>query len=150
MNARVIRSFCVLAAGVLALSACAGSPAAPVNKIGSETVTLRIATIDDINGNGVSFGPEAFVKALDSVSGGHLKVDVTTSYGGGKAESESNLVKALASGEVDLGWPSVRSFANGGIHGFGAIEAPMTITSYAAMKALVTAPVGDKFLAGLD
>jgi TRAP-type C4-dicarboxylate transport system substrate-binding protein len=150
MNARVTRSFCVLAAGVLALSACAGPPAPPVDKVGSETVTLRLATIDDINGNGISYGPEAFVKALDSVSGGHLKVDVTTSYGGGKAESEADLVKALASGDMDLGWPSVRSFANGGIHGFGAVEAPMTITSYAAMKALVTAPVADKFLAQLD
>jgi TRAP-type C4-dicarboxylate transport system substrate-binding protein len=150
MNARVNRSFCVLAAGVLALSACAGSPAPPVDKIGSETVTLRLATIDDVNGNGISYGPEAFVKALDSVSGGHLKVDVTTSYGGGKAESESDLVKGLASGDLDLGWPSVRSFANGGIHGFEAVEAPMTITSYAAMKALVTAPVADEFLAQLD
>jgi TRAP-type C4-dicarboxylate transport system substrate-binding protein len=150
MNARVTRSFCVLAAGVLALSACAGPTAAPIDKIGSETVTLRLASIDDVNGNGISYGPEAFVKALDTVSGGHLKVDVTTSYGGGRAESESNLVKALASGEVDLGWPSARSFANGGIHGFGAVEAPMTITSYAAMKALVTAPVADKFLARLD
>ena len=59
-------------------------------------------------------------------------------------------MKAIASGEVDGGWPSTRAFANAGITGLEAVEAPMTLTSYAAEKTLVSGPVADKLLAQLD
>ena len=79
-----------------------------------------------------------------------IKVEVTTEYGHGAPEAESDLVEAIASGEVDGGWPSTRAFANAGISGLEAVEAPMTLTSYAAEKALVSGPVADKLLAKLD
>ena len=59
-------------------------------------------------------------------------------------------MKAITSGEVDGGWPSTRAFANAGITGLETVEAPMTLTSYAAEKALVSGPVADKLLAELD
>jgi len=98
---------------------------------------LRLATIDRVNNNGQSYGPEAFVENLAKVSGGRLKVEMTTEYDGGAGDAESNLVNAIASGEVDGGWPSTRAFANAGINGLEAVEAPMTLTSYAAEKTLV-------------
>jgi TRAP-type C4-dicarboxylate transport system substrate-binding protein len=119
------------------------------DKAGNETAVLKLASIDEVNSNGQSFGPEAFVDGIKKISGGRLKVEVATEYGQGDAEAESNLVKAISSGEVDGGWPTTRAFARAGIGGLEAVEAPMTITSYAAEKALVTGPPADTMLSHL-
>lgn len=123
---------------------------ASVNKAGGETTVLVLASIDDVNNNGQSYGPQAFVDRIGQLSGGRLKVEVKTAFGDGAPDAESNLVKAIVSGEVDGGWPSTRSFAAAGIKGMGAVEAPMTITSYAAQRAVVVAPVADDLLARTD
>jgi TRAP-type C4-dicarboxylate transport system substrate-binding protein len=149
MNTRsTSRWTAVVAATVALVAACSVAP--PTDKSGSDTAVLRLATIDRVNNNGQSYGPEAFVENLEKVSDGRIKAEVTTEYGGGAPEAESNLVKAIASGEVDGGWPSTRAFANAGISGLEAVEAPMTLTSYAAEKTLVSGPVADKLLAKLD
>ena len=149
INTRSIgRWTAAVAATVVLVAACSAAPG--TDKSGSDTVVLRLATIDRVNNNGQSYGPEAFVENLEKVSDGRIKVEMTTEYGDAAPEAESNLVKAIASGEVDGGWPSTRAFANAGITGLEAVEAPMTVTSYAAEKALVSGPVADKLLAQLD
>jgi TRAP-type C4-dicarboxylate transport system substrate-binding protein len=149
MNTRsTSRWTAVVAATVALVAACSVAP--PTDKSGSDTVVLRLATIDRVNNNGQSYGPQAFVDNLEKVSDGRIKVEVTEDYGHPEAEAESNLVKAIASGEVDGGWPSTRAFANAGISGLEAVEAPMTLTSYAAEKTLVSGPVADKLLGKLD
>jgi TRAP-type C4-dicarboxylate transport system substrate-binding protein len=120
------------------------------DKAGGDTAVLTLATIDEVNNNGQSYGPQAFVDSLAKVSGGRFKVQLKTQYGNGAAEAESNIVKAIASGDLDGGWPSTRAFASGGIKGLEVVEAPMTITSYAAQKALVSGPVADKLITRLD
>lgn len=141
-----------LAAGamvlVLLLTGCARAES--VDKAGSETVVLRLATIDEVNPNGQYFGSQMFVEALESVSDGRLKVEMETGYGEGAPDAESKLVEAIASGEVDGGAPSTRAFARAGIPGLEAIEAPMTITSYAAQKALVSGPIADELVGRLE
>jgi TRAP-type C4-dicarboxylate transport system substrate-binding protein len=148
MNMRTTGPWVVTVATVVLVAACQATPSA--DKAGAETVELKLATIDLVNNNGQSYGPEAFVENLEKVSGGRLKVEVTTRYGDGAPEAESDLVEAIASGEVDGGWPSTRAFANAGVTGLEAVEAPLTLTSYAAQKALVSGPVADKVLAQLD
>jgi TRAP-type C4-dicarboxylate transport system substrate-binding protein len=120
------------------------------NKAGGETVVLRLATIDSVNNNGQSYGPQAFVDGLAEVSGDRLKVEITETFGDLEADAESKLVEAIAAGEIDGGWPSTRSFAEAGIRGLEVVEAPMTITNYEAEKQLVAGPVGDELLARLD
>jgi TRAP-type C4-dicarboxylate transport system substrate-binding protein len=136
------------AATVALVAACSATPSA--DKSGADTVVLKLATIDRVNNNGQSYGPQAFVDSLEEVSGGRIKVEVTEEYGQGAPGAESDLVQAIASGEVDGGWPSTRAFANADITGLEAVEAPLTLTSYAAEKALVSGPVADKLLAQLD
>jgi TRAP-type C4-dicarboxylate transport system substrate-binding protein len=140
----------VIAMVVLAMTAaCQTTQGA--DKTGGDTVVLRLATFEgEVNANGQNHGPEAFVDNLGKVSGGRLKVDLKTEYGGGAPDAESRLVRAIASGEVDGGWPSTRAFAKAGIAGLGVVEAPMTIASYEAEKALVSGPVADKLLGRLD
>jgi TRAP-type C4-dicarboxylate transport system substrate-binding protein len=146
MNMRTTGPWAAAVATAVLVAACS----AGADKAGADTVVLRLATIDLVNNNGQSYGPEAFVENLEKVSGGRIKVEVTTKYGQSAPEAESDLVEAIASGEVDGGWPSTRAFANAGITGLEAVEAPMTLTSYAAEKALVSGPVADKLLAKLE
>lgn len=152
MKARTTRRWAGVAAVTVFVAACSGGGADDVaDKSGNDTVVLRLATIDgEVNNNGQSYGPQAFVDALEQVSDGRVKVEVTETYDDGAADAESNIVEAIASGELDGGWPSTRAFAEAGIPGLEAVEAPMTITSYDAEKALVSGPVADDLLAQLD
>jgi TRAP-type C4-dicarboxylate transport system substrate-binding protein len=84
------------------------------------------------------------------VSGGRIKVEVETNFGGGTPGAESDLVKALAAGEVDAGWPSTRAFERAGLPGLAVVEAPLTLTSYAGQKALATSATAKTLLARLD
>jgi TRAP-type C4-dicarboxylate transport system substrate-binding protein len=146
MKTRSTGRWAAAAATVALVAACS----AGADKSGADTVVLRLATIDLINNNGQSYGPEAFVESMEKVSDGRLRVEVITRYGDGAPEAESDLVEAIASGDVDGGWPSTRAFANAGISGLEAVEAPMMLTSYAAEKRLVSSPVADKLLAKLE
>ena len=121
------------------------------DKTGSETVTLHLATIDgEVNPSGMFNAQQVFLDSLESVSDGQLQVDVTTNYGDGAADAESKLVESIASGALDGGWPATRAFADAGIDGLQAVEAPMTITNYAAEKELVSSSTAETVLAQLD
>lgn len=138
----------IAVAMAVVLASC--GQAESVDKAGGETVVLHMATIDNVNPNGQYFGSETFVTALEDVSNGRLKVELSTNYGEGAPDAESQLVEAIATGRVDGGAPSTRAFNRAGITGLEAIEAPMTITSYAAQKALVSGPIADELLRRLE
>ena len=121
------------------------------DRTGSEVLTLRLGTFEgDVDASGVAFGPQTFFDALSEISDGRLQVELVPDVGDGATDAESTVVEAIASGELDGGWPSIRAFANAGIGGLTALEAPMTITSYAAMKELVSGPVAEEALKLLD
>jgi TRAP-type C4-dicarboxylate transport system substrate-binding protein len=135
------------AIAVVALAAACQS----ADKTGGDTAVLRLATFEgEVNANGQNYGPQAFVDNLAKVSGGRLKVELKTEFGAGSADAESRVVRAIATGEVDGGWPATRAFASGGITGLEVVEAPMTITSYVAQKALVSGPAATELLDRLD
>jgi TRAP-type C4-dicarboxylate transport system substrate-binding protein len=134
--------------GLLMLPACQGS-AGPADTTGSDNVVLHLASIDAVNVDGHSFGPQTFVDSLASVSAGRLTAQVAEGYGDGSAEVETTMVKDIAAGRLDGGWPALRAFAAAGIPGLKAVEAPMTITSYAAEIDLVSGPVADHLLGQL-
>lgn len=131
----------------LALAGCQNGG----DKTGGDTVVLKFATIDgSLDPFGVNYGPAAFVAGLEEVSGGRLRADVITEFGGGKASAESELVAAIKAGEVDGGWPATRAFAAAGISGLEAVEAPMLITNFQAEDELVSGPVSDDLIDRLD
>ncbi len=124
---------------VLVVSTGCGQNAV-TDKAGSNVLQLKFATIDDLNPNGQTPGPGVFVRALEQLSGGRITVTVASSYEQGSVSAESDIVKAIAHDTFDGGWPTTRAFARADIHGLEAVEAPMTLTSYAAEKALVSGP----------
>ena len=148
--ARRVAARAVIAVVILAVTAACTTTQGS-DKTGGDTVVLTLATFEPgPNENGQNHGPEAFVENLGKVSQGRLKVELKTEYGDGAADAESQIVRAIASGQIDGGWPSTRAFARGGVPGLEVVEAPLTITSYAAEKALVSGPVADKLLTRLD
>ena len=130
---------CGLSLLVIVLSTgCA--QAGVTDKAGSDVLQLRFATLDDLNPNGQTPGPGVFVSALEHLSGGRITVTVAGQYENGAVSAESDIVRGIAHDAFDGGWPTTRAFASAGIRGLEAVEAPMTLTSYAAEKALVTGP----------
>jgi TRAP-type C4-dicarboxylate transport system substrate-binding protein len=148
--ARRVAARAVIAIVILAMTAACTTTQGS-DKTGGDTVVLTLATFEgQPNANGQNHGPQAFVEHLGKVSGGRVKVELKTDYGDGAADAESKVVRAIALGEVDGGWPSTRAFARAGVPGLEVVEAPLTITSYAAQKALVSGPVAGKLLARLE
>jgi TRAP-type C4-dicarboxylate transport system substrate-binding protein len=131
----------IAAAATCSAALLGGCATGPTTKTGAEAVVLRFASIDTVNDNGQSFGPQAFLDELASVSAGRLKVQVTTKYEDGAPRAEVDLLNEITTGRLDGGWPATRAFAAAGVGHLAAVEAPMTITSYTAQKALVSGPV---------
>jgi TRAP-type C4-dicarboxylate transport system substrate-binding protein len=123
---------------VLLGAGCQVSPV--VDKTGSRVVVLRLASIDTLSAGGQFIAPMTFVNALARRSGGQVKAQVQQSYESGAATAETDIVKGIASGDLDGGWPTTRAFSRAGIRGLEPVEAPFTLTSYAAEKALVSRP----------
>lgn len=121
-----------------------------VDKSGASAVVLQLATVDNPNPNGQTVAPQTLIDALDRRSGGRLTASVQEEYELGQATAETDLVRAIASGEVDGGWPSTRALSRAGIRGLESVEAPFTLTSYAAEKSLAAGPEGTAVLATLQ
>jgi hypothetical protein len=102
----------VAAAGLLLAAGCQGTEAP--DKTGGDTLVLHLSSIDDINNHGYSFGPQTFVDTVASLSGGRMtaQVEVTADK---SPDAESTIVKEIAAGTLDGGWPANRAFAEAGI-----------------------------------
>jgi TRAP-type C4-dicarboxylate transport system substrate-binding protein len=135
-----------IAAGLL-VAGC--GPTEVTDKTGSNVIVLRLATLDVLDSNGQSVAPTVFIKAVERLSGGRIRVSVREKFEDGQASAETDIVKAITTGDLDGGWPSSRAFSRAGIRGLEPIEAPLTLTSYAAEKALVTGPAAKTLLGTL-
>jgi TRAP-type C4-dicarboxylate transport system substrate-binding protein len=121
------------------------------DKAGTTIEVLTLASIDAVNNNGMSYAPQEFIDAIDEVSDGRLRaqVDLQT-FSGAEPDAESSLVRAIAAGQVEGGWPSTRAFAGAGVQGLEVVEAPFTLTSYAAVGDFVSSPVASTLLERLE
>jgi TRAP-type C4-dicarboxylate transport system substrate-binding protein len=139
----------LLALGVLLGACSAAQIPVPADKAGTQTRRLEIGEQDATLAQDQPPGVRTFLDSLASVSGGQIQYDLIPSAGGNGADGETKLVQAIADGQVQAGFPATRAFANAGIPGLEAVEAPMTITSYAAEKDLVSGSVASDLLAQL-
>jgi TRAP-type C4-dicarboxylate transport system substrate-binding protein len=137
-----------IVAGAVAMSmlVTACHRAGVIDKAGGGVVVLRFATIDTLNSNAQSVAPNTFISAVKRLSGDRMRVVVKSVYEDGAATAETDLVKAIAVGDLDGGWPNTRAFSRAGIRGLEAIEAPMTLTNYAAERALASGPASKALL----
>jgi TRAP-type C4-dicarboxylate transport system substrate-binding protein len=137
----------VAAVAGLAMAGCNSTEG--VDETGGDKIVLQLATADSVNPNGQVVAPQTFIAALQRRSGGRIVASVQEEYGDGAATAETDIVKAIAAGDIDGGWPVTRAFSRAGIRGLEPVEAPFTLTSYAAQSSLATGPEGKALLATL-
>jgi TRAP-type C4-dicarboxylate transport system substrate-binding protein len=92
----------------------------------------------------------AFEEALAENAGDDVILDVSADYDTNVHGVEQQIIGAVASGDLDLGWVGVRAFSELGVHEFDPLIAPMLLDSIAAQEAVLASGVPVRMLAGLD
>ena len=152
MNAvrlRHARLVAPLLAGVLA-AGCAGTVGG--DKAGglahvAAPVVLRLAdTPYDVSD---SPAVKYFVRRVEQLSRGTIRIAVTNQWGSYAPDSEVQVIHAVASGRFDLGWVGSRVFDTVGVTSFDALSAPMLIDNYQLEKAVVASSIPSQMLTGI-
>jgi TRAP-type transport system periplasmic protein len=139
----------VAVAAVILVGGCSGGESASSKAGGvAPPVVLRMGnTNGDLNG---APAVEYFVSQVKEHSGGNLRVELKNTYGDYADDAEQQVVRAVAAGQLDLGWAGTRVFDTMGVTSFQALQAPMLIDSYPLQQAVITAGIPGQMLQGLD
>jgi TRAP-type transport system periplasmic protein len=138
----------VVIAAVVA-GGCSGDGAGGDKAGGSgEPVVLRMAN----TASNLEYFPAIadFVGRVRERSGGNVRIEVVDKWGRFAADGEQQVVRAVATGQVDLGHAGTRVFDTMGVTGFQALQAPMLIDSYALQRAVLEGGIPREMLQGLD
>jgi TRAP-type C4-dicarboxylate transport system substrate-binding protein len=146
----LIVAFLTLAAFVAA--GCFGGGNGADKAGGTEThVTLRFGTPDAAGLPG-SEAMNEFARRVDELSGGSIQVDpVFEAFEGqNPIRLDQSVAKRVESGDLDLGLIPARAFDALGVTSLQALQAPFLIDSDPLVNKVVTDPLAQKMLAGLD
>ena len=150
MNGRI--RLATVALAVIAAVAAGGcsSGGAGGDKAGGagEPVVLRLANIAVDLDNTPAI--QDFVSRVEERSGGYLRIQAMDRWGDFAADAEQQVVRAVAAGQVDLGWAGAGLFDTMGVTSFQALQAPMLIDSYALERAVVASDLPAQMMQGLD
>ena len=137
----------MLAAALAAATVAVGC-AGPGKDNTGEPVVLRMAsTQPDLS----SVPPVAyFVRRVEELSGGSLRIHALDAWGTQTPDHEQQLVHAVSSGSVDLGWSGAGVFDTLGVDSLQALQAPMLIDSYALEEAVIKSEIPNQMLQGLQ
>jgi TRAP-type transport system periplasmic protein len=91
-----------------------------------------------------------FVRRVLALSDRSVQIQVINQWGDYAPSDEAQVVRAVASGTVDLGWAGSEAFDTIGAPGFRALSAPMLIDSYPLENAVLKSTVPARMLAGLS
>ena len=144
---RIRLALVVLAAAALMVGCGGGS--AVGTKAGKSTapVVLRMA-----NGSAdLSYEPAVayFVKRVNDLSGGALRIHVVNEWGHYKPAMEQQIVSDVGSDKADLAWVGTRVFDTLGVRSFQALTAPMLIDSYPLERAVIASEIPGQMLKSL-
>jgi len=137
----------VIAAAVA--GGCSGDGAGSDKAGGAgEPVVLRMAN----TASNLEYFPAFtdFAGRVKERSGGNVRIEVVNEWGGFAADAEQQVVRAVATGRVDLGHAGTRIFDTMGVTSFQALQAPMLIDSYALERAVIEGDIPREMLHGLD
>jgi TRAP-type C4-dicarboxylate transport system substrate-binding protein len=145
-----IKRACVLLLASVAVTGCAAAGAGgdkAGGRSGGGPLVLRLAntsySLTDVP-------PVAyFVRRVEQLSHGTIQIRVGNDWASYAPDAEAQVVRAVASGIVDLGWAGSRVFDSIGVSSFRALSAPMLIDSYPLEQAVLASTISDQMLAGL-
>jgi TRAP-type C4-dicarboxylate transport system substrate-binding protein len=114
---------------------------------GAEPTVLHLA---DTSGD-LRFQPtvQEFADRVNELSNGSLRIESVDRWGNFADDAETQVVRAVADGDVDLGWVGTRVFDTMGVNSFQALSAPMLVDSYALEEAVIRARITDRMLKGV-
>lgn len=150
----------VLTMALIALAACGGADASTATSApdtsatsaptttATDPVTLRMGV------TGGTFDAQApeLIDAVDRLSSSRLQImhadewDIT----GTDKEAEQKIIRAVASGDLDLGLVGTRALSDMGITDFEALIAPMLIDSYPLERAVLDSDIPSRMLPAVD
>jgi TRAP-type C4-dicarboxylate transport system substrate-binding protein len=132
-----IRLSAVAGVGALAL-VLSGCAAGEQSTAGVDT--LRLATLGSVTPS-----QQAFIDRMTELSEGSLTLDVSENWQppAGGASSEDALATAVAAGDVDIAWVSVRALGAIGVSGLDALEAPLLVRSHDQQRAVALGVPGE-------
>jgi TRAP-type transport system periplasmic protein len=113
-----------------------------------EPVVLRMAD----TASNLAYFPAItdFVGRVKERSGGNIRIEVVDKWGNFAADAEQQVVRAVATGQVDLGHAGTRVLDTMGVTSFQALQAPMLIDSYALQRAVLEGDIPRRMAQGLD
>jgi TRAP-type C4-dicarboxylate transport system substrate-binding protein len=102
---------------------------------------LTVATLGD-----TTEAQQAFLDRLDELSEGSINVDMQDNWtpsGDAGGSREEALTQAVADGEIDIAWVTVRSLHAIGVEGIDALEAPLLIQTPEQQREVATGVAGE-------
>jgi TRAP-type C4-dicarboxylate transport system substrate-binding protein len=147
-----LRTLALIGAAAIVATGCTGG-AGGGDKAGGggEPVVLRMANASQKDCE-LCYAPavEYFVQRVRELSGGNILIDVVDRWGNFSPDAEGQVVRAVSTGAVDLGWSGTRVFDTLGVNSFQALTAPMLIDSYALEDAVIRAGITAEMLKNVD
>jgi TRAP-type C4-dicarboxylate transport system substrate-binding protein len=126
----------VAALGALALLLCGCS--------GGEQATVGVDELSIATLGSVTPSEQAFLDRMDELSEGSIDLNVAEDWeGSGGDPDEIALTKAVAAGDVDVAWVSIRSLRANGDEGIDALEAPLLIQTHDQQRAVALGVPGE-------
>ncbi|MEQ1738085.1 MAG: hypothetical protein ABL886_16995, partial [Rhodoglobus sp.] len=103
--------------------------------------SLTVATLAD-----TTEAQQAFLDRLDELSEGSIAVDMQENWtpsGDAGGSTEEALTLAVAAGDIDIAWVTVRSLSAIGVTGIDALEAPLLIQTPEQQREVATGVAGE-------
>lgn len=151
---RAVKLAAALAATLATAAGVAGCGSGGADKAGgTRTPTvLRLASYvrsTDLPAHAVL---DYFVREVDKLSGGRLRVSVTFLREGPDppdAAYEARIARSVRSGRFDLGWIGAPAWDELGVTTLQALQTPFLVTDYALLGRIATGPLARQMLGGL-
>ncbi len=126
------------AVATLLLTSCAGEQQ---QVVGIDSLT--VATLGS-----VTPAEQAFIDRLTELSEGSINVDIEENWqpSGEAGSAEEALTQAVAAGDVDVAWVTMRSLTAIGVTGMDALEAPLLIQTHAQQREVATGVAGEMMM----
>jgi TRAP-type C4-dicarboxylate transport system substrate-binding protein len=134
----------LLVLAALALTGCGGRHA---DKAGGDTRHPLVLTL--ANGTSVPWELQPFADEVRRRSGGTIRIEIRSAWRGGRPHFESDLIRDVEAGTVDLGSVGTRAWDRLGVTSFDALHAPFLIDSYVLEEAVLGSEIPGEMLPSL-
>lgn len=145
------RASAVAAVMLGAVAACATNAPTNADKAGGgpQPITLRVASPDPDHATTAS-SLKYFAAQVEDLSGARIHVQITFNAVGDTQDFEAATIALVRDETFDLGWVGARAWDSQDVSSFDALQAPFLITTYPLLHRVVSSPLAEQMLAGLD